>query len=386
MTDREKNICVNHLPSLTWNRIKVNCSEVAVRTGFEKTDTDFGNCLPSGVRFYKDVCESPYINILDNLKNTNPREKYQAGKNGIYTVEGLQSALGSEAGMILDDEKIRKNLIVIEKGTVADAPVTARYELKDGKNIASRQIIYAKKGSSVNVVISYDSDDSYEAGGQFMLETQVICEEGASVRLAKAQITGDNYRVFDDTAVFLSENACFEFTQTETGGKEIYTGCYVNQYGDGSSFEGNIAYMLNDDDRLDMNYVALQRGKKTKSSIKVKGVLNDDSLKIFRGTIDFRNGSSGSVGDEQEDVVLMSDTCDNKTIPLILCEEEDVEGRHGATIGRLNDDMLFYLGTRGIDERSAMKIITKARLRSVYHGVDDENAKEKIRKKIEAEF
>ena len=63
--------------------------------------------------------------------------------------------------------------------------------------------------------------------------------------------------------------------------------------------------------------------------------------KTFRGTIDFRCGSSGSVGDEQEDVLLLGENIVNKTIPLILCEEEDVDGRHGATIGRLPEDMLF---------------------------------------------
>ena len=40
----------------------------------------------------------------------------------------------------------------------------------------------------------------------------------------------------------------------------------------------------------------------------------------------------------------------NQTIPLILCEEEDVEGNHGATIGKLDEELLFYLESRGIPE------------------------------------
>ena len=82
----------------------------------------------------------------------------------------------------------------------------------------------------------------------------------------------------------------------------------------------------------------------------VNGVLRDSSQKTFRGTIDFKTGSSGAVGAETEDVLLLGETVVNKTVPLILCAEEDVKGSHGATIGQLDEEMLFYLGSRGISE------------------------------------
>ena len=132
-----------------------------------------------------------------------------------------------------------------------------------------------------------------------------------------------------------------------------------------SSFSSNMGYLCRDDHSLDMNYVADQRGKKTDASMQFKGVLMGTASKTFRGTIDFKNGSSGSVGDEQEDALLLSDNVINKTMPVILCQEEDVEGRHGATIGQLGEDLLFYMQTRGIDEEEAKRIMIKARLESV---------------------
>ena len=55
------------------------------------------------------------------------------------------------------------------------------------------------------------------------------------------------------------------------------------------------------------------------------GVLQDRSAKLFRGTIDFQKGAAGSKGDEKEDVLLLGEDVVNRTIPLILCAEEDVE-------------------------------------------------------------
>ena len=69
------------------------------------------------------------------------------------------------------------------------------------------------------------------------------------------------------------------------------------------------------------------------------GVLQGGAKKIYRGTIDFKNGSAGAVGDEKETVLLLSDDVVNQTIPLILCSEEDVQGNHGASIGKLDDEL-----------------------------------------------
>ena len=95
------------------------------------------------------------------------------------------------------------------------------------------------------------------------------------------------------------------------------------------------------------------------------GVIGDSSEKIFRGTIDFLRGCAGAKGDEKEDVLLLGDDLVNKTVPLILCKEEDVEGNHGASIGELADDVLFYMGTRGISREQAEKLVAKAKLLAV---------------------
>ena len=65
--------------------------------------------------------------------------------------------------------------------------------------------------------------------------------------------------------------------------------------------------------------------------------------KILRGTIDFRRGAKRGVGHESEDVLLSSPHARNRTAPLILCGEEEVEGQHAASIGRLDEAKLYYL-------------------------------------------
>ena len=69
---------------------------------------------------------------------------------------------------------------------------------------------------------------------------------------------------------------------------------------------------------------------------------------IRQATIDFQQGCADSTGDEKETVLMLGDDAVNKTVPLILCAEENVVGNHGATIGQLDADTLFYFESRGI--------------------------------------
>ena len=68
----------------------------------------------------------------------------------------------------------------------------------------------------------------------------------------------------------------------------------------------------------------------------------------------------------------------NQTIPLILCTEEDVVGNHGATIGRLDESLMFYLESRGLDREEIYEMMAKARIDATVRMIPDEKTKEDI--------
>ena len=110
----------------------------------------------------------------------------------------------------------------------------------------------------------------------------------------------------------------------------------------------------------------------------VNGTLRGNGRKTYRGTIDFKNGCCGSKGNEMEETLLLSPTAINKSLPVILCDEEDVEGEHGATIGRLSSDILFYMQSRGISEKEAEIIMSRAKIQAAADLIPDEEIKNQI--------
>ena len=114
--------------------------------------------------------------------------------------------------------------------------------------------------------------------------------------------------------------------------------------------------------------------------MEVAGTLEEDGRKIFRGTIDFQKGCVGAKGTENENVLLIGENMVNQTIPLILCKEEDVEGNHGASIGELDEKVLFYLGARGISREAAREMIAHSRIEAVCSKIPSEEIRTLVHK------
>ena len=196
-------------------------------------------------------------------------------------------------------------------------------------------------------------------------------EDNAVFRLIQVRYAEEESRAVNDIQVTCGKDAVFEWYRVILGGRATYDNCSVMLAGAGSRFEANIGYRLEGEELMDMNCEAIHTGKKTESLIRASGVLFDRASKLLRGTIDLRRGCAGAVGNETEDVLLIDDTVRNRSVPVILCSEEDVVGNHGASIGRLDEDLLFYLQSRGIDNASATERMAKARVDAIIRRIPD---------------
>ena len=142
----------------------------------------------------------------------------------------------------------------------------------------------------------------------------------------------------------------------DLGGK-IKVSNYYSTLENRSTNTFNNIYIGKDKDIIDMNYYMLNKGIKTNSSIEIAGALFDESNKNFKGFIDFIEGSKNSIGYENENCILFSDKAISKSLPVLLCHEEDVSGTHSVSTGKVDEDKLFYLKSRGIDDDTAKELI-----------------------------
>ena len=226
--------------------------------------------------------------------------------------------------------------------------------------------------SQRTVLVLYTS--SAAAEGLSSIKTTISLGEGARLRLVELQLLGKGFTQIKRLKANLDKEARLELLQLELGAGKSYAEAIAELAGAKAEFKAELGFYGRENQLIDINYVANHLGKKTQSSIQAQGVLRDRAQKIFRGTIDFKQGASGAVGSENESVLLLTDEVVNKSVPLILCAEEDVVGNHGASIGRLDEELLFYLMSRGFSEDEATRMMAKAKLEALYSGLEDDKA------------
>lgn len=185
--------------------------------------------------------------------------------------------------------------------------------------------------------------------------------KNASVKLV--QLLNPTEKLRHETFANCSKGGKFQIMTIMTGDGDIYSDNRTELEGDSSSINAEVAYLGKNSQTIDYNIAVNHWGKDTHSEINAAGALMDSAKKVFRGTIDFKTGSSESKGSENETVIMLGDDVINKTVPLILCSEDNVEGSHGATIGELDDDTLFYFESRGIGREEAERIMAYAALK-----------------------
>ncbi len=229
--------------------------------------------------------------------------------------------------------------------------------------------ITLERGSSLTAVMDYRSEE--DARGLAGVQTKVTLGDGAEMTLVQVVRPGSRYTFLNEAGAVLGKGARLRVIHLLLSGKHVYSGISALLSGDESGLSVDVGYQSAGGSDLDMSYESVHTGKKTECAIAAKGILRDSAKKVFRDLIDFRNGCAGSVGNETEDVMLMDEKVENRSIPVILCAEEDVVGNHGATIGRLDENLLFYMQSRGMKKEEIYEMMAKARLDAIIRKIPD---------------
>ena len=348
---------INNLPTLTWNRLKINSTPFSTDAVFSGNGSPHTTELPEGVEY---------------------RERFSAAQYA-----ELETGCGKELGAHFFNNA-EASLFTVKKGRHIKTPLVIDFDLRDKSATLAFQIIKAEEGASVTVIMRCRSPKN--AGGTQILRTICDAEKNAFIHLVKVQLLGDGFVQVDDIGTTCADGGRVELTHVILGGKETYTGAAGTLPAFGGSFKADTAYLCRAEQKLDMNYVARQIGKKTDCQMSAKGTLRGRAAKTYRGSIDFINGCAGSTGNEYEEVLLLSPDVVNKSIPLILCGEEDIAGEHGSTIGKLGEDTLFYMQSRGIGKPEAEKLMVRAKVSSVASLIPDESTVELINTYMDEAF
>ncbi len=283
------------------------------------------------------------INDLTIDLDIKEKELSKLNVKGIEYKESIKTGFNSRIN--LHHTKYRCLDIDISKDS--DIEITSDLET----NYLIDQInINLRENTSSSIVIKYGGE------GFHNLKLCINANKNSTANITVLNLLSKDSISFISFENSIDEGSNIDVNFIDLGGK-IKVSNYYSVLENRTTNTFNNIYVGKEKDILDMNYYMVNKGEKTNSSIEIAGALFDESNKNFKGIIDFIEGSKNAVGYENENCILFSDKAISKSLPMLLCHEEDVSGTHSVSTGKVDEDKLFYLKSRGIDDSTAKELI-----------------------------
>ncbi len=279
---------------------------------------------------------------------------------------GIETGIGEEAAAWIDDAAAAAKAVVeVAEGVQLSEPIVV--DLAKAGAAAASTCVAVRKGARASVVVIADAaedgaaaEGSAAAGDLTASLVRLVVEEDAHADVFEMTALPDSKSHLEGFGIECADGASVNVRQYSLSAGTSAIGLAANLAGAESSIDVQLHYLGRDSQTIDINHLVRMRGRDTRSRIDESGVLADAAHKTLRATIDLVRGGKGAKGREQETVVVTGDAVVNKTLPVILCDEEDVQGDHGATIGSMSAEQLEYMRDRGLSTSQAEELFERA--------------------------
>lgn len=180
----------------------------------------------------------------------------------------------------------------------------------------------------------------------------------------------------DDDSEFKGAYADFS-----SGDNEFKFDCHLN--GRGARATWHLASLLKNEDKKSFEISFYHHNRETYAKMENYGVCEDSSNLSFLGTNKIIKGAHNSATHQSAKIMVFDKKCVAKASPTLCIDENDVQASHAAVVGKINEDHIFYLTSRGIEEKEAKKLITLGYLMPILSHFNDQKTIDDIKENIE---
>lgn len=283
--------------------------------------------------------------------------------------ERIECGMGQEVTDYVESQAFKSDFYNVPARTKRDEPIVVA--VSAAQNQCANTGIIVREGAEATVVIAAfagdvdgdaptGSDANDDALPTSAALTRIVVETGAKLHLIEMLGVNEGQQHLESVGLEIHQDAAVDVKQYALGGSTIGLGLTANLVGAQARLDLNNRYHATHEETLDINHLVRMRGTSTRALLTESGVLNEASKKTLRATIDLVRGAKDAQGNEIETVMILGDDVVNKTMPAILCDEDDVAGNHGATIGSVSPEQLNYLAARGLSHQAAEQMFIRA--------------------------
>lgn len=285
--------------------------------------------------------------------------------------ERIECGMGQEVTDYVESQAFKSDFYNVPARTKREEPIVVA--VSAAQNQCANTGVIVREGAEATVVIAAFAGNASDDGGAptgsdangdalptSAALTRIVVEAGAKLHLIEMLGVNEGQQHLESVGLEIQQDAAVDVKQYALGGSTIGLGLTANLVGARARLDLNNRYHATHEETLDINHLVRMRGTSTRAQLTESGVLNEAAKKTLRATIDLVRGAKDAQGNEIETVMILGDDVVNKTMPVILCDEDDVAGNHGATIGSVSPEQLDYLAARGLSRQAAEQLFIRA--------------------------
>ena len=269
--------------------------------------------------------------------------------------------------------------IHLDNGSVVEEPIhllfitTAHDEEID---VYPRVLVLTGRDASASIIESHVglSNGIYLSNAV----TEIVLGTGASLRYYKMQRHSEKAYHVTNTEAVLARDSYFSSVNIDLGGGLVRNNLNARMTEEGASTVLNGLYMVTKTQHVD-NQVIIEhiKGNTTANEL-YKGILDGKSRSVFHGSIIVREDAKGVNAYQVDKNLLLSKEAEAYTKPAFWVYTDDVRCGHGAACGQIDDDAMFYLRSRGMDETTARNFVIHGFVAEVIDSIKQDQLRDHV--------
>jgi len=204
---------------------------------------------------------------------------------------------------------------------------------------------------------------------------KMIILEGSQVTLsvlAESKVSSSKINIF------IKKNGILNGYFADFSKETTNLNCVINLEEEGATANFMLASLAANKDIKNIDVSIKHLSQKTYGTVNNYGICKDDAKMTFLGTSHILKDSIKSKTQQNAKIMVFDEASNAIAKPILKIDENDIEASHAAVVGKINDEHLFYLTSRGIDETEAKQLITFGYLKPILLGFKEDYLKEHI--------
>ena len=311
------------------------------------------------------TCKRDHPEILEKMigKTINPDEGKFASLVGSF----------SDTGVVL----------YVPRGVTVDQPLHSIL-WGPGNNIAhiSHLLVLVDEGASVTFVHESASPDDKTSNSMHAGIVEIQVMQNASLRFVELQSWGKNTWNITHERIRVETNGNLDWIFGAVGSKLTKNFSELDLVGKGAVGRMSGFYFADGSQHLDHDTQQNHLAPDTKSDLLFKGALKGKSRSVWQGMIYVAPGAQKTDGYQANRNLVLSEHARADSIPGLEILADDVRCTHGATVGKLEQEPLFYLKSRGIPQRDAERLVVEGFFDPIMQRIPFEGVRERFMNSI----